>query len=333
MAFPAIVNIQTKENGNPFLDPKTQLSATELNELVYAVNKNALFYGVYATSEALKNAHTDPKIGGWALLSDGTKYVSTSGNWITRDENIEQNNKTLAKRIVINNPTPNVNENTVVANQLNIEEAFLIAEDESIVVYTYQGAMDMGIHRIDYSIATGKGEYGQQGRVLSGSHIIKTAVKYVANDIRNGFNIIGDIGAQTISEYVNSNGPFGIQGDRFFEVTINDIPKVYLYKGNSGVIGLDNLQVDENDFFDIYAGSTEALLININVFKPDARFGTWTIIDGMRVDKRINKDYETIEIGDFIIGFIAPDHYVHADVLGLPYEDPLKLKKYVNSKG
>ncbi|WP_109852798.1 hypothetical protein [Aquimarina sp. AU58] len=350
MPFPEVISIPQKSNAVAFTDPITQFSADELNQIVEKHNKNALFHGVHPNYNALIVAHPNPKIGASALLIDGTEYRSTTGVWITKDIATEQDNKTIQNRMILVNPLTNINEYAVIADQINNLPNFVVQEDETALFYIYQGSIEKGIYRIDYEIVKGKGTYGQSGTALQAQDINKTALKFIKKDAINGFQDLGDIGVQTIEDYINANGPYGIQGDRFFQATISGIENVYLYTGNAGVIGTGNTQTIATDYNDIYTTSINAVLINIReigvfastnyVDQGDAnvlntvtgRIGTWTVIDGYRVDKKTNPDYNAIEIGDEIHGKRSATRFIVADVTGMPYTDDANLEFYIDTE-
>lgn len=300
MAYPEeIKNFPHKENAVPFINPTTQLSADEVNYMVDIVNKNALFYGVHPNIGALEKAHPSPKIGGRALLQDGTEYKSVSGKWITKKVEIDQNNKVTPRFIDTGSPKLNVNEHEVMADKINALNTFVVKPDELCQFYTYQGSREKGLYRVDYELLLGKGIYGNTRKVIKANHICKKSCTYLAADERNNVVVIKDSGSLTISQYINQNGPFGIQGDHFFKVETPTVEKVYLYRGTATVIGVGNTQTVMSDFIEIYKNSAAAILINITSIYGLA---TTNYVDQAETNANIYTDtlFKKLKLMDFI---------------------------------
>ncbi len=63
-----------------------------------------------------------------------------------------------------------------------------------------------------------------------------------------------------------------------------------------------------------------------------AALNPFSSIDGYLVNKRANKDYSKIEVGDQIQGNYTDKRYIIADVIGLPYTDENNLEFYIDNE-
>ncbi len=63
-----------------------------------------------------------------------------------------------------------------------------------------------------------------------------------------------------------------------------------------------------------------------------AALNPFSSIDGYLVNKRANKDYSKIEVGDQIQGNYSDKRYIIADVVGLPYTNENNLEFYIDNE-
>ena len=85
MAFPEKVTYSNKYNLRPIVDPDGQFSAENANHIKEKINKNALFHGVHDNLAALQAAHTNPTVGAFAYLIDGSHYRCVNIGWTTNE--------------------------------------------------------------------------------------------------------------------------------------------------------------------------------------------------------------------------------------------------------
>lgn len=146
-------------------------------------------------------------------------------------------------------PAPNNSLEDAVAQAVNNMPQFLKKTNEIIqfqmpVVTTPTELVE--VYTFFLSGALGETYLGQNGTQISGGNLTKGLRSRVRQDIVE----LGDLGAGTVSDAINTSGPYT---ERAFTCTINGVFKYYVYNGGAAVIGQGNTQTTEADFTDLTA--------------------------------------------------------------------------------